>query len=133
MSTRRHFTFGLLTPLVACGQAQPQTQTQPRPKLGASIEPRKPPANLRVDTNLVLVPVTVCDPYNRPVTGLEREHFKVFDDKAEQTITHFAMDDEPVAVGLVFDISGSMAQKLQKSRMAAAAFFKTANPDDEFF
>jgi VWFA-related protein len=101
--------------------------------LGAKAEVRNPPSSLRVDTNLVLVPVTVCDPYNRPVTGLEKEHFRVLDDKVEQTITHFAMDDEPVAVGLVFDISGSMQNKLQKSRMAAAEFFKTANPDDEFF
>jgi VWFA-related protein len=131
--TRRSFTFGLLSPLVARSQSQPQTQSQPRPKLGASIEPRKPQANLRVDLNLVLVPVTVCDPYNRPVTGLEKEHFRILDDKVEQTITHFAMDDEPVAVGLVFDISGSMGPKLQKARMAAAAFFKTSNPEDEFF
>jgi VWFA-related protein len=43
------------------------------------------------------------------------------------------MDDEPVAVGLVFDISGSMGNKLQKSRQAAAEFFKTSNPEDEFF
>jgi VWFA-related protein len=120
----------LVSVLLVRGQ---QTQTQPRPKLGAKVEPRKPQANIRSDTNLVLVPVTVCDPFNRPVTGLEKEHFRVFDDKVEQTITHFAMDDEPVAVGLVFDISGSMGPKLTKSRQAAAAFFKTANPDDEFF
>jgi VWFA-related protein len=88
---------------------------------------------LRVDTNLVLVPVSVCDPNNRPVTGLEKEHFKVFDNKVEQTVTHFAMDDEPLAVGLVFDTSGSMGNKLRKSRLAAAAFFQTANPEDEFF
>src|ERR1039457_7733822 len=62
--------------------------------------------SLRSDINLVLVPVSVCDPMNRPVTGLEKENFKIFDDKVEQSITHFAMDDEPVAVGLVFDISG---------------------------
>jgi Ca-activated chloride channel homolog len=77
--------------------------------------------------------VTVCDPLNRPVTGLEKEHFRIFDDKVEQTVTHFAMEDEPLAVGLVFDTSGSMGNKLRRSRMAAAAFFKTANPDDEFF
>ena len=81
----------------------------------------------------MLVPVSVCDPMNKPVTGLEKEHFKVFDDKVEQTVTHFAMDDEPVDVGLVFDISGSMGNKLRRSRMAAAAFFKTANPEDQFF
>jgi len=126
-------TLVMVPALLLLGQSQPQTQTQPRQKLGTSAEVRKPQTNLRIDTNLVLVPVTVCDPLNRPVTGLEKEHFRVLDDKVEQTITHFAMDDEPVAVGLVFDISGSMGPKLQKARMAATAFFKTANTDDEFF
>jgi VWFA-related protein len=110
-----------------------QVKTEPRPKLGAPAEERRPKANLRVDLDLVLVPVTVCDPTNRPVTGLEKEHFRILDDRVEQTIKHFSMDDEPVAVGLVFDISGSMGPKLQKARMAAAEFFKTANPEDEFF
>src|SRR5664280_2038627 len=120
--------LGLLAPLAFHGQVA----IQPRPKPGAA-EQKRPPASLRVDTNLVLVPVTVCDPLNRPVTGLEKEHFKVFDDRVEQTVTHFAMDDEPVAVGLVFDISGSMGPKLQKSRQAAAEFFRTSNTEDEFF
>ena len=122
------FGLGLLAPLAFHGQVS----IQPRPQPVSAGEP-KPQANLRVNTNLVLVPVTVCDPFNRPVTGLEREHFKIFDDKVEQTVTHFAMDDEPVAVGLVFDISGSMGPKLRLSRMAAAQFFKTANAEDEFF
>jgi VWFA-related protein len=103
-----------------------------RPKPSAPAEP-KPKSSMRVDTNLVLVPVSVCDPTNHPVTGLEREHFKLFDDHVEQKLTHFAMDDEPVAVGLVFDISGSMGPKLRVSRQAAAQFFRSANPDDEFF
>jgi VWFA-related protein len=109
-----------------------QVSVPARPKPGQKEEAR-PNANLRVDSNLVLVPVSVCDPMNRPVTGLEREHFKVFDDKVEQNVTHFAMDDEPVAVGLLFDVSGSMGPKLRMSRFAAAQFFRTANPDDEFF
>jgi VWFA-related protein len=106
---------------------------EPRAKPGPAPVEAKRTANLRIDSNLVLVPVTVCDPQNRPVTGLEKEHFKVLEDRVEQTITHFSMDDEPVAVGLVFDISGSMGPKLQKSRQAAAEFFHTANADDEFF
>lgn len=109
-----------------------QVTTQPRPKLG-TVEEIKTKPTIRTDSNLVLVPVTVCNPLNQPVTGLEKEHFKIFDDKVEQTITHFAMDDEPVAVGLVFDVSGSMGSKLRESRQAAAEFFKTANPEDEFF
>ena len=118
----------LLAPLALRGQVA----IKPRPKLGAPEE-TKPKSNIRVDTNLVLVLVTVSNPYNQPVTGLEKEHFKIFDDKVEQTITQFSMDDEPVAVGLVFDVSGSMGNKLRESRLAAAEFFKTANREDEFF
>jgi len=103
-----------------------------RPKPAPPSEP-KPHSSMRVDTNLVLVPVSVCDPGNHPVTGLEREHFKLFDDHVEQKLTHFAMDDEPVAVGLVFDISGSMGPKLRVSRQAAGQFFRSANAEDEFF
>jgi Ca-activated chloride channel homolog len=108
-----------------------------------SIEPRAKPAppkqeapgraNIRVDTTLILVPVSVNDPLNRPVSGLEKENFRLFEDKVAQSITQFAMDDEPVAVGLVFDTSGSMGDKLQRSRMAAREFFRIANPEDEFF
>ena len=101
---------------------------QRAPKLTAA-----PRGNIRVDTDLVLVPVTVSDRSNRLVTGLEKEDFRLFDDRVEQTVTHFAMDDEPVAVGLVFDISGSMGRKLRRSRQAASEFFQTANPEDEFF
>jgi Ca-activated chloride channel family protein len=117
----------LLAPIVVRGQVT----IEPRPKPAPPPETR-PKTDIRVDTNMVLVPVTVVNPYNQPVTGLEKEHFKIFDDKVEQTITHFSMDDEPVAVGLVFDVSGSMGNKLRESRLAAAEFFKTANPDDEF-
>lgn len=104
----------------------------PRPKPRTAEEgPRN--ANIRVDTNLVLIPVTVTDPMNRFVTGLEKEHFRLEEDKVEQTITHFASEDAPLSVGIVFDTSGSMGSKLQKSRMAVAQFMKTANPEDEFF
>jgi Ca-activated chloride channel family protein len=120
--------FSLLALFALRGQVAVQQRSKTVP-----AEERKPQTNLRSDTNLVLVPVSVCDPSNHPVTGLEKEHFKVFEDKVEQTVTHFAMDDESVAVGLVLDISGSMGPKLRRARQAAAAFFQTANADDEFF
>ncbi|MBV9405078.1 MAG: VWA domain-containing protein, partial [Acidobacteriaceae bacterium] len=91
------------------------------------------PVDLRVNKTLVLINVTVTDPLNRFVTGLEKEHFRLFEDKVEQEITQFSSEDAPISIGLVFDTSGSMGPKLQKSRQAAAEFFKTANPSDEFF
>jgi VWFA-related protein len=89
--------------------------------------------NLRIDTNQVLIPVTVTTPLNQFVTGMEKEQFRVFEDKQEQEITYFASFDAPLSIGLVFDASGSMGSKLTKSRQAAAEFFKTANREDEFF
>lgn len=123
--------------------------TQAGPESGAdarvSIEPRirtpkgadsgvlERKSNIRIDSTLVLIPVSVTDPMNRFVTGLEREHFKLYEDKVEQEIQQFSSEDAPLSVGLVFDTSGSMGSKLQKSRQAVAQFFKTANPEDEFF
>ncbi|MDQ2898170.1 MAG: VWA domain-containing protein [Acidobacteriota bacterium] len=82
---------------------------------------------------MVQIPVTVTDPLNRFVTGLEKENFRLFEDKAEQKVAYFASEDAPISVGLVFDTSGSMGSKLDKSRQAVAQFFKTTNPEDEFF
>ncbi len=116
--------------LAAHAQGQLALVPHPTPVPGDTPAPT---ARLRVDLNMVLVPVTVCDPMNRPVTGLEKEAFRVFDDNVEQKLASFTQEDTPVAVGLVFDTSGSMGSKLRLSREAAAAFFQTANPEDEFF
>src|SRR5437764_1455738 len=115
----------LLAPLAF----QAQVKIDPRPKRAPKEDKSASRSTLRVDTNLVLVPVSVNDPLSRPVSGLEKENFRLFEDKVEQPITHFAMDDEPIAAGLVFDTSGSMGSKLSRSRMAAAEFFKIASPE----
>ncbi len=102
---------------------------------GQHIQQPRPDAHagqLRIDTTLVLVPVEVSDALNRPVNGLEKQNFHVFDDKVEQKIVSFSMEDDPIAVGLVFDISGSMGADIREMRHAASQFFKTSNPGDEF-
>lgn len=121
-----------LAGIAGSGIAQ-NVEIKPRPRPPEQKEGPQPRSSIRVDTTLVLVPVTVTDPLSRPVTGLERDHFRLLEDKVEQSITHFASDDAPLAVGLVFDVSGSMGEKLRKSRQAAAQFFRSANPEDEFF
>ncbi len=88
---------------------------------------------LRKDVDLVLVPVTVTDPMNRLVTGLEKENFQLTDSGKPQEIKHFSSEDAPISLGVIFDISGSMADKIDKSREAVVEFFRTANPQDEFF
>ncbi len=88
---------------------------------------------IRVDVELVLVNVSVIDPYNRFVTGLGKEHFQIFEDKKKQKVLHFSNEDVPISIGLLFDASGSMSGKMDKARMAVQQFFRTANPQDEFF
>ena len=90
-------------------------------------------ADIRVDSNLVLIPVSVTDSRNHPVVGLDARQFRIFEGKAEQQVVHVSTQDTPVSVGIVFDASGSMAGKLPEARQAVAQFIRSANPDDEFF
>jgi len=88
---------------------------------------------LLMNVELALVNVTVTDPYNRLVTGLEPDNFRVYEDSIEQEVVTFSSEDVPISIGVIFDFSGSMANKVAKAREAAVQFFKTANPQDEFF
>ena len=92
-----------------------------------------PRADIRSDTNIVLVPVTVTDTLNRFVSGLNQASFEIYEDKTIQKIVSFGCDDAPISLGIVFDTSGSMGPKLERSRMAVAEFLKSANPQDEAF
>jgi Ca-activated chloride channel family protein len=105
------------------------------------VQPTAPPAatgkkskdTIKVDVDLALVNVTVTDPLNRLVTGLERENFRVFEDGTEQEVVSMSSEDVPVSIGLIFDMSGSMSDKVDKARQAAVQFMRTANPLDQFF
>ncbi len=88
---------------------------------------------IRENTDLVSLPVTVVDPYNRLVTGLERKHFEIFEDKVKQDIDGFKDADMPVSVGIIFDVSGSMKGKLDRAREAMKAFVETSHAEDDYF
>jgi Ca-activated chloride channel family protein len=88
---------------------------------------------LKVAVDLVLVPVTITDPMNRLVTGLERDNFQLFEGNSKEDIKSFSSEDAPVSLGVIFDSSGSMSSKMDRAKDAVAEFFKTANPQDEFF
>ncbi len=90
-------------------------------------------ARIRVDVNLVLVPMTVTDPMNRLVTGLDRENFQIFENNQGQVIKSFSTQDAPVTIGIIFDLSGSMSSKFVRARKALSEFLRTSNPQDEFF
>ena len=95
---------------------------------GRQGEPR-----FNAETTLVLVPVIVTDPMNRFVLGLRKPDFHLFEDGVEQAITQVSGEDVPLSIGLVFDTSGSMGEKLRTSRQAALRFLTTMNSQDEAF
>jgi Ca-activated chloride channel family protein len=111
--------FNPNSPAVAEAEINPSLKTHTKP--------------IRVDVDLVLVPVTVTDQMSRLVTGLEKENFVLMDNGEKQPIQHFSSEDAPISLGVIFDISGSMSNKIEKAREAVIEFFKTANPEDEFF
>jgi len=115
------------TPNSAPAGAQPAVVT------GAASAKARPGALIRMNVDMVLVPVTVTDPMNRLVTGLEKEDFQIYENNGEQKISSFASEDAPVSIGIIFDLSGSMTSKLLRARDAILQFIKTANPEDEFF
>lgn len=113
-------------------QESPGPEAVPPPPPDAKPEIKKGHP-LRTETDLTLVGASVTDPLGRLVTGLERENFRVFENGVEQEVLTFSSQDVPVSIGVIFDMSGSMADKIDKSREAAVQFFRTANPQDEFF
>ena len=122
----------LMVPALALSLAAlAQVTIDPRPK--PADKSTQPKVNLRADSNLILVPVAVVDYANHPVTGLEKENFHVFDNNVEQKISAFATEDAPVAVGLVYDHSGSVGPVIRNESRATQMFLKTSNPADEYF
>ena len=77
---------------------------------------------IKVDSSIVVISTTVRDAQNRPVAGLQKAHFKVFEDGVEQPITSFESQESPFAAVILLDTSGSMAERISIARSAAINF-----------
>lgn len=100
---------------------------------GPDQEEKPARASVRVDVDLVVVKASVTDPLNRYVTGLSPEHFRIYEDRVEQKISHFTQEEAPISVGIIFDISGSMKENIISARNSVVRFLQSGNKDDEFF
>lgn len=118
----------LLCAAVSCGilgaQRPPGTAPPPPPEVGYG-----PP--IRVEAELVLVPVSVTDPEGRLVTGLERHHFRIFENGVEQELQHLWTEDAPISVAVIFDHSGSMKRHIGWTAQVAREFVRAAGKEDE--
>jgi Ca-activated chloride channel homolog len=102
-------------------------------KSTAEAPPAQNTQTVKVDVDLVLVNATVTTDKNQYLTGLQRENFQVWEDKTEQQISYFSTEDVPMSVGIIFDMSGSMKDKLQTARSAYSTFLRGGNKSDEYF
>ena len=127
------FFLVLFVAALTCLLALPDGKTHPRIEGKADDNaPQKGPV-FRTGVDLVVIRAAVTDPLNRYVVGLEKQHFKVFDNKMEQTITHFSNDNAPLSVGIIFDVSGSMADNLMAAKNSVVRFLEQGTLQDEYF
>jgi Ca-activated chloride channel homolog len=125
----RAIIIGLLLAIcsaVVIAQETPQTPDQPRKQNNQDF-------TLSVDVELVQLPISVLDAKGRPVDGLTKDHFQIFEDNALQQIKLFQHEDIPLSLGLVIDNSGSMRNKRERVNSSALSFVRESNPDDETF
>ena len=80
-----------------------------------------------IDVQMVELYTTVLDTFGRPVLGLERTDFEIFEDKVRQELIKFeTVEDQAIHVGILFDNSASMGPLLDHTRVAALRFFQEA-------
>src|SRR5262245_37767707 len=88
---------------------------------------------IRQRTSLVVVNVSVTDKQFRQISGLNKEHFEIYEDKVRQQYEFSNDDDRPASVGVVFDLPGSMKNKISRAREAIKAFSDTCHNQDDYF
>ena len=92
----------------------------------AAARPALPPSQdeevERVETDLVVLNVTVTDRQGRFVNRLPRSAFRVFEDGQPQTISTFSFEETPFAAAILLDTSGSMEGRISLARAAAIRF-----------
>jgi hypothetical protein len=88
--------------------------------------------DLKINVSMTM-PVTVLDSMGRSVTGLGPLNFKLFDTSHQVKIASFARQDQPIAVGLVFDCSRSVTDKFHNEREAPRQLFEQLGREDASF
>src|SRR5262245_478239 len=117
-----------------------ETQTKPAPTPSAAQPPKKaepPPAqeqdlSIKINSNLVAVPVSVTDASGEPVSNLAADDFRVEEEGKEQQVVALGEPGKtPVELTLLFDVSGSVYERFQFQQQAASRFLKEVlKPND---
>ena len=118
--------------LLALAPILTPAQTVDAPAHGAATPADGPPV-FRAQSELVVVHATVRDKHGRHVSGLTEQAFRVFENGAPRPVSVFSGQHEPVTLGLILDVSGSMTRTRERLAYAASVFAGTGSPNDELF
>ncbi len=103
-----------------------------RPAITPGQKPAPGDFTISTSVHLVLLDVSVKDSHGY-VSGLGKESFQIYENGVLQRITEFSSADEPVAIGLVMDNSGSMRSRIAHVIAAGVEFIGASNPQDQMF
>ncbi|HEV8412143.1 MAG TPA: VWA domain-containing protein [Bryobacteraceae bacterium] len=104
------------------------------PRVPTRLDARVLPSGvIRSDVNRVFIPTTVTDSSGRPVQGLRKQDFRLWEDGVEQDLSEFFTEEGPISVGVILDISGSVKNKLDQAKQAVRQFLRLSAQADEFF
>jgi VWFA-related protein len=67
------------------------------------------------------------------VEGLRKQDFRLLEDGVEQDLSDFFIEDGPISIGVVLDVSASIRNKLAEARQTIGEFLGLSLPGDEFF
>ena len=119
------------------GSTTPRTQDQPATSVSKTNQ-ETPPVDIadtegvvKVETNLVTIPVSVFDRHGLYIPNLTKNDFKIFEDGREQQIEYFGTSEQPFTVVLLLDTSPSTEYEIDEIRDAARAFVDQLKPQDK--
>lgn len=110
---------------------KPGVESLSRSQAAVDSEDRQELEVVRIDTNLVTVPVSVVDRDGRYISDLQKEDFDIAEDGIEQEIAYFSTVEKPFTVVLMLDTSASTWSKLGQIKNAAEVFVEQLRPDDQ--
>ncbi|HEV7699214.1 MAG TPA: VWA domain-containing protein [Pyrinomonadaceae bacterium] len=111
-------------PVLRGGNSRPSAQPTPTP---AADDPNEV---IKVETNLVTMPVSVLDRDGRFISGLQQRDFKIFENGTEQKIDYFQSVEQPFTVVLLIDVSPSTQFRIDEIQNAAITFIDQLRPSD---
>ena len=140
MTTKRLFAV-LIAVVLLVGASMAQGPKKdvgvkaPLPPVSADDQEKKtdaqqPQASLSIDVDLVTLDVVVTNNNGDPISGLEKQHFKVFDDNVEQTITNFSSTEAPLTVVILAEFGDTFGYYYDDVVGPAAGFVQSLRPDD---